>query len=232
MNKSIVAISLCLLVVLFIIASTSAAKQAPPKQGPPKNLPPKQGSKKPAPTGTKKPAPTGTKKRNNSTSPSSSEVGTVTISGGYELKSVDNGRPVVLIAAALGVPEEVFRTAFKGVTPSKDGTPTSEEAQKNKAALLKVLAPYGVTNDRLDEVSNYYRYMSSKGQVWPRTSATAQGIIKNGDLTGVKITNAGSGYTSVPTVVVQGPKGKITATVKVIYTEDFDTNGSISSITI
>ena len=46
---------------------------------------------------------------------------TVTIASGLETDPVDNGRPVVLIAAALGVPTEVFREAFSGVTPSTDG---------------------------------------------------------------------------------------------------------------
>jgi hypothetical protein len=61
-----------------------------------------------------------------------------------------------LIAAGLSVRPEVFREAFSGVTPARGRGPTREEARKNKAALLKVLAPQGVTNERLDEVSDYY----------------------------------------------------------------------------
>jgi hypothetical protein len=158
----------------------------------------------------------------------------VVISGGFNTDPQDHGRPVILIAAALGVPTEVFREAFSGVTPADQGSggPTSEEAQKNKAALLKVLAPYGITNERLDEVSNYYRYNGSKGETWKTTQATATAIVTNGVVTGVKITNAGSGYSSNPTITVNGPKGKITATATVVYTKDFKTNGSISSITI
>ena len=82
----------------------------------------------------------------------------VTFSGGHETDPQDHGRPVGLVAAALGVKPEVFRQAFSGVTPAKNGKPSPEEAQRNKAALMKVLGPYGVTNERLDEVSNYYRY--------------------------------------------------------------------------
>jgi hypothetical protein len=158
----------------------------------------------------------------------------VVISSGFDTDPQDHGRPVVLIAAALGVPTEVFREAFSGVTPADQGSggPTSEEAQKNKAALMKVLAPYGITNERLDEVSNYYRYNGSKGETWKTTKATATAIVTNGVVTGVKITNAGSGYSSNPTVTVNGPKGKITATATVVYTKDFKTNGSISAITI
>ncbi|KXK15985.1 MAG: hypothetical protein UZ14_CFX002000161 [Chloroflexi bacterium OLB14] len=93
----------------------------------------------------------------------------VIISGGYELDPRDNGRPVILIASALGVPEEVFREAFSHVNPAGAGSsPSEEQAQANKAALMNVLAPYGVTNDYLDEVSNYYRYNRSAGETWPQ----------------------------------------------------------------
>lgn len=157
---------------------------------------------------------------------------TVTISGGFDTDPVDHGRPVVLIAAALGVPTEVFREAFSGVTPAGlDRGPTDEEAQSNKAALLKVLSPYGITNDKLDEVSNYYRYNGKKEGVWKRTLATATPVITDGKLTGITITNAGSGYSSAPTVTIKGPDDTVTtATATVSYTKDFATNGSLSSI--
>src|SRR5579883_2056967 len=88
----------------------------------------------------------------------------VTFAGGHGTDPADGGRPVALIAAALGVPAEVFREAFRGVTPAKDGKPSQEQAQRNKAALMKVLRPHGVTGDRLDEVSDYYRYRPQKGE--------------------------------------------------------------------
>jgi hypothetical protein len=98
--------------------------------------------------------------------------------------------PLYLLPQHSEYPIEVFREAFSGVTPAgNDRGPTSEEAQSNKAALMKVLAPYGITNDRLDEVSNYYRYNASKGVIWTSTQASATAIITNGVLTGVKITN-------------------------------------------
>jgi hypothetical protein len=173
--------------------------------------------------------PTGTTNPNNS----ESVVGSVVISGGFNTDPQDNGRPVVLIAAALGVPTEVFREAFSGVTPAgADGGPSSALAQRNKAALLKVLAPYGITNERLDEVSNYYRYNGSKGQVWSRTLATATATVTDGIVTGVTITNPGAGYSSNPIITVMGPSGKVTATATLSYTTDFKTNGSISAITI
>lgn len=158
----------------------------------------------------------------------------VTVSGGYETDPQDHGRPVVLIAAALGVPTEVFREAFSGVTPAElsSGGPTAEEAQSNKAALLKVLAPYGITNDRLDEVSDYYRYNGQQSQTWKIVPATAAAIVDNGVVTGISITNPGSGYSSAPTITIKSPNGTITAKATVSYSEDFAKNGSLSSITL
>lgn len=172
----------------------------------------------------------------NLTTVTTTEDGTVsvTISGGYETDPQDHGRPVVLIAAALGVPTEVFREAFSGVTPAElsSGGPTAEEAQSNKAALMKVLAPYGITNDRLDEVSNYYRYNGQRSKTWKITPATATAIVTNGVVTGISITNPGSGYSSAPTVTIKGPNGTMTAKATVSYTTDLAKNGSISSITL
>jgi hypothetical protein len=157
----------------------------------------------------------------------------VVISGGFNTDPQDHGRPVALIAAALGVPTEVFREAFRGVTPAGlDSSPSSEQAQQNKAALLKVLAPYGITNERLDEVSNYYRYNGRKSDTWQKTQATATVTVTNGIVTGVTITNPGAGYSSNPTITVTGPNGTFTATATLAYTKDFKTNGSISAITI
>lgn len=157
----------------------------------------------------------------------------VVISGGLTTDPQDKGRPVVLIAAALGVPTEVFRTAFSGVTPSGlDSQPSHELAQRNKAALLKVLGPYGITNERLDEVSNFYRYNGNRTATWHKTSATATAIVTDGVVTGVTITNPGAGYSSTPTVSITGPTGTITAKAVVTYTQDFKTNGSIASITL
>ena len=154
----------------------------------------------------------------------------VTISGGFETDPRDKGRPVALIAMALGVPADVFREAFSHVTPAGAGEePDPEQVKKNKQALLNVLGPYGVTNERLDEVSNYYRYNASAGETWPRTQATAQAIVENGVVTGFVITNPGAGYTSTPTVIVTGA-GTVNAVATVSYTTDFATNGSITAI--
>src|SRR5206468_1655940 len=90
----------------------------------------------------------------------------VVFSGGHDTDPKDRGRPVVLIAGALGVAPEVFREAFSHVHPAGPGSggPTDAEARANKAALMNALGKYGVTNERLDTVSNYYRYVRSRGE--------------------------------------------------------------------
>lgn len=156
----------------------------------------------------------------------------VTITGGFETDPRDHGRPVVLIASMLGVTPDVFREAFSGVTPAKDGAPSREQAQANKKALLKVLAPYGITNEKLDEVSNYYRYNASLGQTWPHTQATAAAVVVDGKITAITVTNAGVGYTSIPKIVVRQGNLTYQATAAVSYTTDFKTNGSIMAINL
>src|SRR5437879_4504223 len=68
----------------------------------------------------------------------------VAFTGGHETDPRDGGRPVVLVAAALKVPADVFPKAFSGVTPAAGGRqPSREQVRRNKEALLRVLAPYG-----------------------------------------------------------------------------------------
>ena len=62
-------------------------------------------------------------------------AGTVVFRGGYETDPRDKGRPVVLIASALGVKPEVFRDAFSKVKPARNGQPTPEHARANKQVL-------------------------------------------------------------------------------------------------
>lgn len=153
----------------------------------------------------------------------------VSISGGYDTDPRDHGRPVVLVAAALGVPDEVFRETFTHVTPSRNGPPTGEQARKNKEALMRGLGKYGVTNDRLDEVSNYYRYRRDHGEMWKHVPAAAYATVKDGVITGVTLTNPGAGYSSMPTFTVPGPpEVQIKATLA--YGKDLPTNGSIKDL--
>jgi len=156
----------------------------------------------------------------------------VIIIGGHDTDPQDNGRPVALIASMLGVSPEVFREAFSNVNPAGAGTggPSEQQAQANKAALMNVLEPYGVTNDWLDEVSNYYRYNQSAGEVWTQTPAIVEAILTDGVVTGFEIIDAGSGYTSAPMITILN--SEITATATLAFTTDFGTNGSIASINI
>jgi hypothetical protein len=158
-------------------------------------------------------------------------AGTVVFRGGSETDSVDRGRPVALIAAALGVETEVFRQAFSGVTPAHGRGPSEAEARANKKVLLDALGKFGITNERLDEVSNYYRYQPQSGEIWQHTPATATATVENGEVVSVKITNAGAGYMAPPTVVVAGhPDVKIEATIE--FTQELQTNGRLASLTV
>lgn len=154
----------------------------------------------------------------------------VTFSGGHEIGKNDFGRPVVLIAAALEVKPEVFREAFSGVTPAR-GKPSGDEARKNKTALMKVLEPHGVTNDRLDEVSNYYRYQPQRGELWKTTAAKAHAVVEDGKIKKIVVEEPGSGYSSLPDVKVEGFKDA-KLKVKLHLDKDLKKNGGIDSIEI
>jgi hypothetical protein len=152
-------------------------------------------------------------------------------SGGHETDRRDHGRPVMLVAAALEVKTEVFREAFSGVTPSRNGPPSDEEARRNKAALMKVLQPLGVTDERLNEVSNRYRYQPQKGQLWTHTEATGHAVVENGEIKEIVVDEPGSGYSTPPTVTVEG-MAKVQLKVTLKFCKDLNTNGSVASVTV
>ncbi|AIE86355.1 hypothetical protein [Fimbriimonas ginsengisoli] len=152
-------------------------------------------------------------------------------SGGHETDPVDRGRPVVLVAGALGVPVKVFREAFSHVTPARPGTePQPEQVQRNKAALLNALARYGVTNERLDEVSNRYRYDPGRGELWPTKPASGYALMSRDGTIKIVITDAGFGYSSAPIVTVEGSSVVVKATLA--FGPNFKKNGSVSSIAV
>jgi hypothetical protein len=155
----------------------------------------------------------------------------VIYSGGHETDPRDHGRPVVLAAGALGVTPEVFRKAFSGVTPARGRGPTREEARRNKEALMKVLKPYKVTNDRLDEVSNYYRYRPEKGEMWPTTAAEAYAVVEDGAIKRIVVTKPGAGYSSPPKVTVKG-FAKVPLEAKIEFVKDLKKNGAVASVTV
>ena len=157
----------------------------------------------------------------------------VVFSGGHETVGVDRGRPVALIAAALGVKDEVFREAFSHVHPAGPGSggPTGDEARQNKAALMSALGKYGITNERLDAVSNFYRYPPGRGGLWKVQPATANALVKDGAVTGYELTSGGAGDTTPPPVSVPGVSGAA-AEVKLAFGKDLETNGSVSALVV
>ena len=154
----------------------------------------------------------------------------VRFTGGHDTDRRDGGRPVALVAAALGVSADVFRDAFSHVRPAGEGRrPTGDEARRNKDALLSRLARFGVTNDRLDEVSNRYRYRPGHGELWTHREATAMAIVRDGRVVGFEVTDGGAGYTTPPTVTIDGrPDVAVVATLS--FGADLETNGSVRAL--
>lgn len=169
----------------------------------------------------------------NETSNSSEDVavGTVLFRGGFETDPRDGGRPVALIAAALDVEPQVFRDAFRGVNPARGGDPSPALARRNKQVLMDALGPHGITNERLDEVSNYYRYRPEAGEMWPRRPARAVAIFENGELAGVRVTDEGAGYLVAPEVVVAGYES-VRVTAEIAFGNNLRTNGRIVSLRV
>jgi hypothetical protein len=156
----------------------------------------------------------------------------VVFSGGHVTDPRDGGRPVVLIAAALEVSSDVFRDAFSHVHPADPSVgPTPDEAQKNKAALMGALGKYGVTDDHLNKVSNYYRYNRPRGDLWKTKPAVANALVKDGVITGYELVSGGAGYSSTPTITVPDLKSA-TPKITLTYGTNFETNGAISAITL
>jgi len=152
--------------------------------------------------------------------------------GGHDTVGADRGRPVILIAAALGVPDDVFRQAFTKVKPAPAGQqPDPAQVILNKQNLMRSLGPYGVTDDRLNTVSNYYRYRRSSGEMWRNTPAAAYATLQNGSVTAITITKAGSGYSSPPKVSVSGLPG-VHLAASVAYGTKLEENGSIKEIKV
>ena len=162
---------------------------------------------------------------------SSVAKGTVVFHGGYDTDRRDGGRPVVLIAAALGVESQVFRDAFSGVNPAHGRGPTHAEAQANKKVLMDALGKYGITNDRLDDVSNHYRYRPQAGELWTHTPAKATAIVEEGKVVGMNIIEPGAGYSSAPRIEIAGYPNAI-VDVSIEFTEDLRTNGHVKSLDV
>ena len=164
-----------------------------------------------------------------STTRADEEQAPLTFSGGHAIGKEDFGRPVYLIAAGLGVKPEQFREAFSGVTPARGRGPTGDEARRNKAALMKVLAPLGVTNERLDEVSNYYRFRPQEGELWPTKPAKGYAVIVDGKATKLVVTDPGAGYNTAPDVTVAGVDG-VRLRASLSFSKDLKKNGGVAAV--
>jgi hypothetical protein len=152
------------------------------------------------------------------------------ITGGHETDPRDRGRPVALVAGALGVPPDVFRKAFSQVRPAPAGTePKPEQVRRNKEVLLGALKPYGVTNEELDRVSDHYRYVPGRGKLWPVKAAAGYALFKDGAFHSIVITDPGSGYNAPPNVSVPGHP-ELTLKATLAFGRDLKKNGSIATI--
>lgn len=151
------------------------------------------------------------------------------VSNGFETDRRDMGRPVWLIAGALGVDPQIFRNAFSGVRPARGEEPSPDRVHQNKDALLRILRPYGITNDRLDEVSDFYRYQPGTDRLWTHSPAVIEAIVVNGAVKKFRIVKHGNGYNSSPTVTVPGIKGHFLALTS--NARSFETNGAVTSVT-
>jgi hypothetical protein len=134
-----------------------------------------------------------------------------------------------LVAAGLGVPEKVFREAFSYVTPAPAGSqPEPEQVQRNKRALLDRLSSYGVTNERLDTVSDYYRYNRSRGEIWRSRPARIEAEIVDGKVSKVVVVDGGAGYTTPPRLTLPGYAVQMFS--KLRFSTDLRKNGSVESV--
>jgi hypothetical protein len=88
-----------------------------------------------------------------------------------------------------------------------------------------------VTNERLDEVSNYYRYNRSRGELWRSKPASAYAVLEKGKVIKFVVTDGGSGYTSAPSVALPGVEGA-DGEVTLSYGKAFESNGSITAIAV
>ncbi len=86
-----------------------------------------------------------------------------------------------------------------------------------------------VTNERMDEVADYYRFRPERGELWPTRKAQAEAVTVDGKVERIVVTDPGSGYSSAPRVTVRGfEKEKLIA--RLGYSTDLKKNGIIVGV--
>ena len=90
---------------------------------------------------------------------------------------------------------------------------------------MEALGSYGVTNERLDMVSDYYRYVRGRGALWPTKPAAGYALVETGKITRFVVTRGGSGYSSPPTTTVPNFDG-IAVKVELSFSKQLKKNGS------
>ena len=96
---------------------------------------------------------------------------------------------------------------------------------------MKVLAPLKVTNERMDEVANYYRFRPQKGELWPTKPAEAYAVVDGGKIKKIVVTKPGSGYNTPPKATIEGFK-IVRLEAKVKYDTNLKKNGGVESVEI
>ena len=96
---------------------------------------------------------------------------------------------------------------------------------------MDALGRYGVNNDRLDAVSNFYRYPPGRGGMWKHKEATANALVKDGAVIGFEILDGGAGYTVPPAVSVSGMKD-VNARAELSFGKNMESNGAVRAITL
>jgi hypothetical protein len=94
-----------------------------------------------------------------------------------------------------------------------------------------VLGPLGVTNERLDEVSDYYRFRPQMGELWKSTPAKGYAVVEDGKVKRVVLTEAGSGYSSPPKVTIEGMEN-VPLKANLHFDKDLKKNGAVKSVEV
>jgi hypothetical protein len=89
---------------------------------------------------------------------------------------------------------------------------------------LRGSAPY----ERLDDVSDYYRFQLQNDDLWKTTPARGYAVVGDGKVKSVGITEAEAGYSSPPIVTVMG-MAKVPLKATLHFDKELRKNGSVES---